>query len=150
MIRGTTLLAAKTATFPGAYTPAALYRRQRVSGYSGLPFPPALGGPFAAPLFAPLSAPGTLCGCACSVTSASTVWMLEVLNHIFVRLSSTIFRILRTNRGLSHSQQTPANFSLSGSLQWNLSPRWGDSGKAANASPGGKLSKIGTSEPIFD
>jgi len=43
------------------------------------PVPPALDGPFAAPLFAPLSAPGTLCGCAGSFTSVSTVFYIDAI-----------------------------------------------------------------------
>ena len=42
--------------------PLTLALRQKILWVT--PFPPALGGPFTAPLFAPLSAPGTLCGCA--------------------------------------------------------------------------------------
>ena len=54
---GTTLFAVKTATSVRCQhtgCPLTLAMRQKILRYS--PFPPALGGPFAAPLFAPLSA----------------------------------------------------------------------------------------------
>ena len=83
----------------GANTPSALNAGTTSSDTRGdCPFPPALGGPFAAPLFAPISASGTLCGCADSFTSASLVWCniwLQSFNHASVRLSRTIFHIGR-------------------------------------------------------
>ena len=54
---GTTLFAVKTATSVRCQhtgCPVTQATRQKILG--GLPFPSALGGPFAAPLFAPLSA----------------------------------------------------------------------------------------------
>ena len=54
----------------GASTPSALNAGNTSSDTQGSrPFPPALCGPFAAPLFAPLSASGTLCGCAMQLYS---------------------------------------------------------------------------------
>ena len=58
------------------------------------PFPPALSGPFAAPLFAPLSAPGTLCGRALQLyfrLNGLMQYRLTTFNHNSVRLSSTFF-----------------------------------------------------------
>ena len=94
---GTTLLTGNSGHLSnGANTPFALNAGITSSDTRGeCPFPPALGGPFAAPLFAPISASGTLCGCADSFTSASLVWCniwLQSFNHASVRLSRTIFR----------------------------------------------------------
>ena len=63
------------------------------------PFPPALSGPFAAPLFAPLSAPGTLCGCALQFYFRLNGFGIKLcfLYYRCVRLSRTNFRHRRTN-----------------------------------------------------
>ena len=92
---GTTLLAGKS----GRLTPVPTHRlpitpamRQKILGVA--PFPPALSGPFAAPLFAPLSAPGTLCGCAMQLYFRfNGLWYdaLRSLNYTFGPLSSTFF-----------------------------------------------------------
>ena len=73
--------------------PVTLAMRQKILGKK--PFPPALSGPFAAPLFTPFPATGALCGCAHDVISASTVYngiSLSVLNNTFARLSSPFLK----------------------------------------------------------
>lgn len=61
--------------------------------------PSALGGPFAAPLFTPLPPTGALCGCACSVISASWVCISDgvikhhnclFVKHFFAHIADTI------------------------------------------------------------
>ena len=111
-------------TVPTHRLPLTQAIRQRILR---IPFPRALGGPFAAPLFAPISAPGTLCGCAGSFTSASLVsYGFTSLNYISVRLSRTFFRH-RWN-GLSFWRvcdkiEKISNWSLSHSLSHYVIPR---------------------------
>ena len=79
--------------------PLTLAMRQKI--LRRVPVPPALNGPFAAPLFAPLSAPGTLCGCAMQLYFRFIGFMqyrLTPLNHKSVPLSSTIFHHRRACR----------------------------------------------------
>ena len=78
----------------GANTPSARNAGNASADTQGmLPFPSALGGPFAAPLFAPLSAAGTLCGCAAQFYFRFLgLDIVTLFNYSFVRLSRTFFR----------------------------------------------------------
>ena len=76
--------------------PLTLALRQKILWKN--PFPPALSGPFAAPLFAPLSAPGTLCGCALQFYFRLNGFGIKLclLYYRCVCLSRTNFRQRRT------------------------------------------------------
>ena len=91
---GTTLLAGKSSrliTVPTHRLPVNAGNASEDTKAS--PFPPALCGPFAAPLFAPLSAPGTLCGCAIQLYFRFNGFVIKLcfLYTICDRLSSTNF-----------------------------------------------------------
>ena len=94
---GTTLFAGNSghlSTVPTHRLPLTQALRQQILWIA--PFPPALGGPFAAPLFAPISAPGTLCGCALQFYFRFNGF--SMICHLYtkcVRLSSTFFHDAR-------------------------------------------------------
>ena len=96
---GTTLFAGNpTASLrrQHAACPLTLAMRQKILGAN--PFPPALRGPFAAPLFAPLSAMQNSLWMRLAALLPLR-WFQFMLCHLYiicVRLSRTFFRVART------------------------------------------------------
>ena len=113
---GTTLFAGKPATsitVPTHRLPLTQAIRQQI--LRRIPFPSALGGPFAAPLFAPLSAAGTLCGCAAQFYFRFCgLNIVTLFNYRFVFLSRTFFHELwKWLPSAMDCDRIKSNFSLS-------------------------------------
>jgi len=67
------LIAGNRPLYKSAVTLSAVNAGDRQKILGDVPFPSALGGPFADPLIAPFPASGALCACADDVISASSV-----------------------------------------------------------------------------